>query len=92
MIGEYRLTENDVRNARKFDDGLVVECNRIQVPSAGADAALGQAVTDGINREAGVVFLPREPFFLCRREDLPVLKDAGSAVMIKGGNAKDLHR
>ncbi len=51
------------------------------------NAALAQAVRDGVAWESGVVLLAREPLFLRRRDRLAVLNEGRCAVVIKRGDA-----
>ena len=50
---------------------------------------LAETEVDGLLGEAGIVFLPGEPFFLRGGEYLPIVQDAGRAIVVIGGNSKN---
>ena len=60
------------------------EANAVQ-----SDARLLEAIFDRVPRETRVVLLARKPFFLCRRDDVPVAQQCGGAVVIVGGDTED---
>src|SRR5947207_2927650 len=50
-----------------------------------------KAVPDRVIRECGVVLFPCEALLLCSCQDLPILDQGCSRIMIEGRNAENLH-
>src|SRR2546425_5416987 len=71
----------------KLQERLVVEDDAIHAAQPGA--ALGQAVADRVGGKPGIVLLAREAFLLRRSNDLAVLDQCRSAVMVKRGNPEN---
>src|SRR6185503_14504901 len=73
----------------ELQERLVVEGDVIDVGEP--DAALRQAVADGILRKARVVLLAREALLLRGGDDAAVLQQSGGAVVIVGRDPQDSH-
>src|SRR6267378_6206235 len=71
----------------KLQERLVVKDDAIHAAQPGA--ALGQAVADSVGGKPGIVLLTREAFLLRRSNDLTVLDQCRSAVMVKRGNPEN---
>jgi hypothetical protein len=82
--GEVRL-----QDAMKLEQRLLVEGDRFEI--AARDSRFGQAVADGIIREAPVVLDPAEAFLLRRGDDVSVADDAGRRVVIEAAQSQNLH-
>ena len=61
------------------------------VQVAGLDAACAQAIFHGVFGKGHVVFLAGEPFLLRGGDNLSVAHQARGAVVVKGGEAEDVH-
>ncbi len=77
------------QQALELEEGLVVEGYMIDILQA--DAGFVQAIFQRIVGETGIVLLAREAFLLRGGDDLAVTQQGGSAVVIEGGNAEDMH-
>ena len=67
--------------------GFVIESGVVQL--SGCDVRLLKAIFDRIDREAVIVLLAGEAFFLSGSDDLTVDEERCRRVMIKGGNSED---
>jgi len=76
-------------DAGELVDRLVVEGHGVEL--AGSDAALGEAVADGVGREIGIVLLAREALLLGGGDDPAVANEGGGGVVVKGADAENVH-
>jgi len=74
----------------KLEDRLVVERDRVEL--AGRDSTFGEAIPSRVEREARVVLLAREAFFLRSCDDLAAVEKTGSRVVIVGADPQDFHQ
>ena len=80
-VGEVRM-----QDAVKLYKRLLIE--RYIIEFISCDAALVQAVVDGVARKPRIVFLSRESFLLCCRDDFTITHQASRAIVVVCGNAK----
>src|SRR5262249_42971693 len=71
----------------ELEQRLVVEADIVDV--ADADAALAQAVGDGMVGEPGVVLLASEALLLRRGDDVAVAREAGRRVVVERRDAEN---
>jgi len=84
-----REPEVGLEQALEFQKRLVVKGDMTQLLER--HAALPQAVTHGVPREAGVMFPASEALFLRRGDDLSVSQKAGGAVVVVGRDTQNVH-
>ncbi len=82
--GQVRLEQ-----ALELQQRLVVEHNVGQIRQP--DSARIQTITHRVLRKARVMFFSGEAFFLRGSDDLAVFHQTSCAVVIKGGNSKNVH-
>jgi hypothetical protein len=58
----------------------------------GLDPAGTKAISDGVPGIAGIALLSSEPFFLRRRHDFSVAKQAGGTIVVERGDSQDVGR
>jgi hypothetical protein len=88
---EARRREGQVglEETLELRERLLIEAYEVEL--LGRDAGDLEAVADRVGREALVVLLTREAFFLGRRHHTAVGDERGRAVVIEGGDAEDVH-
>src|ERR1700730_17670558 len=72
-----RLGEIRMQDAVELYEWLLIKSDVIEF--RGCDAALAQAIVDGVAWESRVVLLSREPFLLSRRDDFTITHQASRA-------------
>jgi hypothetical protein len=77
---ERRHGKIGLQEAVELGQGLVVEGDSVQL--AGADAALRQAIAQGVDGKGGIVLLAREALLLRGRHDAAITNQTGGAIVI----------
>ncbi len=77
----WRVSQIAMEDAIKFDERLLVKGHTVHLRQR--NAALPQAILDRVSGERRVVLFAREPFLLCRSDDLAIAHQARGAIMIK---------
>src|SRR5206468_6819267 len=75
------------KQALELYERFFIEADEIEL--ARRDAGFAQTVRDGVRREPGIVFLPREALLLRGRDDAAVLDEARGRVVVVGGEPED---
>ena len=88
-VASRREAQIGLEQALELHERLVVEHHSVEIPQR--DAALGQAVADGVKREARVVLLARKALFLRGGDDAAVLKQRCGAVVVERRDSEDVH-
>ncbi len=78
-----------VQNPVKLQERLLIEGNKVQLASL--DAAFAQTILHGVFGENRIMFFAGEAFLLRCGNDLAVAHQAGRAVVVKSGEAQDVH-
>ena len=97
IIIEYEALEaiTDLETAISKDNLLAPERLIVKgsvIDLIDVDLRCFQASADCMCGKRGIVFFTRKPFLLRGGNDLPVLDQAGSAIVIKSGNTENIHR
>ena len=85
-----RHTEVRLEDPLELEQRLVVEADVREI--ADRNGARREAVADCMDRKRRIPLFPRKPLLLGRRHDLAVAQQAGGAVVIERGDAKDVSR
>src|SRR5262245_22059016 len=86
---ERRIGKIAVENAVKLNKRFFVERDVVHLRQR--NAALPQAILDGMFRKGRVVFLARETLLLCGGNDLPIAYQARGAIVVKCRDTKDVN-
>ena len=88
MNAARRVGKIRMQNAVELYEWLLIKSDVIEF--RGCDAALAQAIVDGIAWKSRVVLLSREAFLLSRRDDYTIPHQARRTVMVISGDAEDM--
>ena len=86
-----RTGEISREEAFAFQERFFVKRDKIDI-SRRDQPAQRDTGADGVDRELSVMFLAGEPFLLCRSNDFFIAHKARGAVVIKRGDAENVHR
>ncbi len=78
-----------LQDALELQKRLVVKSNQIE--PLGVDPRLFQTEFDGVPGKRKIVLFPREALLLRGAQDLAVPHQAGGAIVVKGGDAQNIH-
>ena len=78
-----------MQNSVELQEWFFVKRNAIEV--AYVDAPFAQAVTHGLVWKIRIVLFAREPFLLCGGDDFSIAHETCRAIVIKSGQAQNVH-
>jgi hypothetical protein len=84
-----RETEVGFEEPLEFDKRLVIEHNVFEILDS--DPSFVQTILNGMTRETWIMLLSRKALFLRRRNNLAILHNTGSAVMVVRRDTENMH-